>query len=378
MGIRVAEWNHAMKLTRLFIGVLGPVSMGIFGCSAADAPRDRPGSSTGSSPNISVTVQPNTGPDPTDTRDVPMRTKECKDGKCTCLRLAMLGTLDSAANNKDTQPFMNWLNDNSNGTATVTKIASKPTLDEAFLANYDILLVANVNAWTFSAAEKAAVEKWVREVGGGIVSLTGFMSNDAEPAATSQLIEFSGIRYQTPKAAENGQQKPVYYQDGTVDLKNCLAWTGSSEAIITTPIKFQSLGGTMTKLTYEVDYVGAYIGWAVNAPSGATVVAKDPVSGSNIAVAYEVDGKGRIFAFGDEWVVFANQWEPSGNPNNRQQDQYNPCWHAATGTTDGFFHSVKTLYQTKQFWYDAINWVAPPNECNFIVNDPEVIPADIR
>jgi hypothetical protein len=34
---------------------------------------------------------------------------------------------------------------------------------------------------------------------------------------------------------------------------------------------------------------------------------------------------------------------------------------------------VQTLYQTKQFWYDAINWVAPPNECGFQVEDPDVV-----
>jgi hypothetical protein len=44
----------------------------------------------------------------------------------------------------------------------------------------------------------------------------------------------------------------------------------------------------------------------------------------------------------------------------------------ADGGTD-FFHSVATLYQTKQFWYDAINWVAPPNECSFKIEDKYVV-----
>jgi hypothetical protein len=131
--------------------------------------------------------------------------------------------------------------------------------------------------------------------------------------------------------------------------------------------------GSMAKLTHELTYVGAFIGWGVTAPAAATIVAKDPVSGANMAVAYERDGKGRIFAFGDEWVIFANQWVPKGNPDNRQMDQSNICWHPAAGTAAGFFHSAQTLYQVKQFWYDAINWVAPPNECNFIVDDPDVI-----
>lgn len=313
--------------------------------------------------------------DPNDDRDVEVRKRTCDANgeNCTCLRLALLGTLDSAANQKDTQPFVDWLNGNSDGTATVTMVTTKPTIDAAFLANYDILLVANVNAWTFTDAETAAVETWARETGGGIVALTGFDSTDAEPAATSRLIGFSGLGFQPPKTAENGQPIPVYYKGGATDMKNCLSWTGSSEAIITTPIQFTPQTGSLEKLTHELDYVGAYIGWSVSSGPNATVVATDPVSGQPIVAAVEVDGTGRVLAFGDEWVIFANQWAPVGNPHNMQMDQYNPCWQPAQGTAEGFFHSVRSLYQTKQFWYNAINWVAPPNECGFVVNDPDVI-----
>lgn len=308
---------------------------------------------------------------PSDGRDLPVRKKVCDSAgaNCTCLRLALLGTLDSAANNKDTQPFIDWLNGNSGGTATVTMVSSKPTLDAAYLAGYDILLVANVNSWTFSAEEKAAVEKWVRETGGGIISLTGFVSTSGEPAATSQLIEFSGVKFNsTTTAPGSGQSTPVYYKGGTEDLKTCM----SGDAIITTPIQFTPQTGELQKLTESLDYVGAFVGWGVDAPSGATVVATDPVSGGSIAVAKEVDGKGRVFAFGDEWVVFKNQWE--GPPNRTQEDQYNPCWiPPAEGETEGTLHSVQTLYQTKQFWYNAINWVAPPNECGFKIEDPDVV-----
>jgi hypothetical protein len=312
--------------------------------------------------------------DPSDTRALPVRKRMCDSmGQCSCLRLALLGTLDSAANTKDTQPFVDWLNGNSGGTATVTMISTKPAIDDAFLAGFDILVVANVNTWSFGAGEKAAVERWVRQSGGGIVTLTGFLSTDAEPAASSQLISFSGLGYQPPKTAVNGQSEPLYYKDGTVNLKNCLAWTQSSDAIITTPVRFTQEMGSMKKLTFGLDYVGAFEGWAVTAPAQATVIATDPVSGSTIAAALEVDGKGRLFAFGDEWVVFANQWLPKGDPPNRQMDMYNICWEAPSSSAPAFFQSVQTLYQTKQFWYDAINWVAPPNECNFTVTDPDVV-----
>src|SRR6478609_3895603 len=152
------------------------------------------GGGTGNS--LGVDDKPMTTSDPTDTRNVPMRKQTCdSSGKCTCLRLALLGTLDSKADETDTQPFVDWLNASSGGTATVTMVTTKPNIDQTFLAQYDILLVSNVNTWTFSAAEQAAVADWVKTTGGGIISLTGFTSDASEPAATSQLIKFAGISY---------------------------------------------------------------------------------------------------------------------------------------------------------------------------------------
>lgn len=359
------------------------------GCSAAPEPTNPVGggaeSGTGGTGGVSGGGTGGTIPtsgtggvgmrDPNDTRDLPVRKKVCDAAgmNCTCLRLALLGTLDSAANQKDTTPFVTWLNENSGGTATVTMVTTKPTLDAAWLANYDVLVVANVNAWSFSAAEKDAVHTWMLGTGGGMITLTGFDSTAGEPAATSQLIESAGFSYQPTRVAENGQSKPVYYKGGTTDLKNCLAWNGNNEAIITTPIPFMPQPGGMEKLTFELNYVGAYIGWAVSGPSAATVVANDQVTGLPIASALEIDEKGRMLVFGDEWVIFANQWVAAGTPYNMQQDQYNPCWVPPDGTKAGFFHSVQSLYQTKQFWYNAVNWVAPPNECNFTITDPDVV-----
>ena len=359
-------------------------------CSASSGPEDPSGvsghgtSGTGSSPhtgsggsgNLIFTELGGTGQlDPNDTRELPLRELICTNpadpSTCSCLAVALIGTLDSAANNKDTGPFVDWLNANSGGTAKVTMVPQKPTIDAAWLSQYDVIISANINGWTFSADEKAAIENWARTTGGGIVSLTGFVSTSTEPADTSQLIEWSGIRYNATRTAEGGQGVPVYYDGGTTDLKNCLAWTASSDAIITTPINFPPLTGTMERLTFELDYVGAFIGYGIDAPAEALVVSTDPVSGANMVVAHEVDHTGRVLAFGDEWIIFANQWVPQGNPPNTQPDQYNICWIPPEERTTTEFHSVQTLYQTKQFWYDAISWVAPPNEC-FVIDDPEV------
>ncbi len=344
-----------------------------------------PGGATAGTLAIDVISGGGTGiKDPNDPRDVPVRTKTCDAAgeNCTCLRLALVGTLDSLANQKDTKPFIDWLNGNSGGSAKVTMVSTKPTMDEAFLGNYDILVIANVNGWSFSADEKAAVEKWVREGGGGIVTLTGFTSTATEAEATSQLVAFAGMGYSGTTQAQwtapdAGRMTPIYYKGGTVNLRDCLnKYNNISDldAAGTTAVPFTPQTGSLEKLTSSLTYVGAYIGWPVNAPAGSTVIATDPnPGGKNMAVALEVDGKGRIFSFGDEWVIFTNQWQPTGTINDMRMDAGNMCWQPAAGTDPGFFHSVKSLYQTKQFWYNVINWVAPPSECNFTITDDDVV-----
>lgn len=301
----------------------------------------------------------------------------CSDkGSCTCVRLALLGTLDSEAVDKDSSAFVEWLNGSSDETAEVTLFDQKPTIDAAFLESYDILIVANVNTWTFSESEKAAVATWVQEVGGGLLTLTGFSSEQSEPAATSQLLGFSGISYGKNKVAEHGEGLPIYYRGGAENLRNCLVRNGvtSNDAVITTPIAFASESGVSESLASNLNYVGAFIGWEVVVPAEATVIATDPTTMKPIAAAREM-GKGRVVAFGDEWIVFANQWIAAGTPTNMQMDQHNPCWvpveESPTGTA--FFHSVSSLYQTKQFWYNAVSWLAPARECVFVVNDDDVI-----
>ncbi|MEP7051803.1 MAG: hypothetical protein ABJB12_15675 [Pseudomonadota bacterium] len=359
------------------------------GCSAGAAGRatargdggggNQPGSGgSGAGTGTDINTEPAGMPDPTDTRNAPSRPKVCDatGTNCTCLRLALLGTLESSADETNTQPFVDWLNTSSGGTAAVTIITTKPTIDKAFLAKYDILVVANVNSWAFTPDEQTAVADWVKTTAGGIISLTGFSSVASEPAATSQLISFSGISYGSTATASQPQAQaaPVYYKGGTANMKDCFQWQPAptaNKADITAPIKFTPQMDTLQKLTANLDYVGAFYGWDVVAPTDATVIGTDPVTNKPIAVAKEVMGMGRIFAWGDEWVIFKNQWEKSGTPSNKQMDAGNPCWVPANGTTAGFYQSVETLYQTKQFWYDAINWVAPPNQC-FTITDTEV------
>lgn len=380
------------------LALVSAVASGV-GCSAGGDASSRNNtteatgaSSTGAQPPLNTGGGPvlNTGGaaplpmDPNDPRNVPVRAKSCDaNGVCTCLRLALVGSLDSSANTKDTKPFIDWLNGNSGGTAKVTMVSTKPTVDAAFLAMYDILVLANVNTWKFSPDEKAAVQAWVAQ-GGGIVTLTGFASNATETADTSQLVDFAGMGYTgtsmtewTAPALPTGQvpPNPIYYKGGSADMRNCLFRRTSmidKDAGNTWAVKFAPQPAPLDKLTLSLDYVGAYIGWPVKAPAGSTVLATDPSTGKNMAVALEVEGKGRIVSFGDEWVVLANLWQPVSEfvgPGGAGD----MCYLAPVGTEPATYHSVKSLYQSKQFWFDVINWVAPPSECNFTIMDPDVV-----
>jgi len=325
--------------------------------------------------------------DPNDPRNVPVRPKICDASgqNCTCLRLALVGSLDSSANTKDTKPFTEWLNGKSGGTATATMVSTKPpVIDAAFLAQYDILVLANVNTWKFTAEEKAAVETWVKKEGGGIVTLTGFASNATETTDTSQLVDFAGMGYTgttmaewTAPALPVGQvpANPIFYKGGSVDMRNCLFRRTSmidKDAGNTWGVKFAPQPAPLDKLTLGLEYVGAYIGWPVKAPTGSTVLATDPSTGANMAVALEVEGAGRIVSFGDEWVVLANLWRPVSEfvGGGGTGDM---CYVAPVAPETDTYHSVKSLYQSKQFWYDVINWVAPPSECHFTIMDPDVV-----
>jgi hypothetical protein len=353
------------------------------GTGGTGADGSTPDSGTGT--DISLDGDGSSGT-PSDNRDLPVRNKKCDANgqNCTCLQLAVFGDFKSGAKNASVQPFLDWLNGNADGTATLTSVPTKPTLTADYLNQFDIILVANVNAWpAFGADEKAAVENWVKVQGGGIIAITGFESTDPEAVNSSQLISFAGMSFVKPWTADDSsgaaQSAPVYYQGGTTNLKSCLHWSqadAEGNPQITAPVKFIPQQAPLDKLTANLDYVGAYYGWTVQAPAGATVVANDPI-GTNtpIAAAYEVEGKGRIFAYGDEWVAFANQWAPSAGstPDNQNKDVSNICYMPATADQPERFQSVQTLYQTKQFWYNAISWVAPPNTCNFTVKDPDVV-----
>ncbi|HEY5959871.1 MAG TPA: hypothetical protein VIV60_25125, partial [Polyangiaceae bacterium] len=112
--------------------------------------------------------------------------------------------------------------------------------------------------------------------------------------------------------------------------------------------------------------VGAYYGRGINAGDGTVVATfeKKPVAASK-----EI-GTGKFFAWCDEWVTYTSQWA-GGQVNTAakpEELQYQPCYDS----TNGYWLTADHAFQTKQFWYNVIHYVAPPTECDFVIDEPDV------
>lgn len=234
--------------------------------------------------------------------------------------------------------LMDWLNSSSAGTARVDNFTDRKPLTSDFLATYDVIVLASLAEdsdvgpwWTFSADEIAAFRAWVED-GGGVISLSGYSSGN-EQAPSTQLLGFSGIEYKQDRVGD------------FVDWQICGCTHSSTltDWVRTDPL-VASLGTGMTMVGFEG-------GHSIIAPADAHVAAT--VQGLPVLVG-KVAGKGRVLAFGDEWITYTSQWSGVGNPS----------------TTDpsckGFLPQDK--YQIAQFWFNMIRWAQPASTCFTIVD----------
>ncbi len=286
----------------------------------------------------------------------------CPDGEdhpdtCYCLRMAVIGTYDSAASKNDVSAFVEWLNTKSN--AIVTMVSSKPTIDAAFLADYDILLFLNQAQtkdgpfWSYGASEADALREWL-EAGGGMITVTGFNGNvtTQEVAAINSIMEpATGMSY----------NNDVYLSEPELPNNN-YCWEGAVP--ITTWADHD--------IAREVTRIAAFWGSSINAPDGATVVATAADATSvtdNALVAVDI-GKGRALALADEWPLFTNVWLPGTNQQTTP-NPYDPCYD----TDLEQWNYAEFYFQHPQFWYNAIWWTAPENNC-FEIHEPIIIPIE--
>ena len=267
---------------------------------------------------------------------------------CPPFKLAVIGKPGKWGANPNGDPdtaLQDWLNSSSAGTAQVDNFTTRTTLTPDFLAQYSVIILASLSEdsnvgpwWTFSADEIAAFGAWVQN-GGGVISLIGYSGDPGEIGPVNQLIGFSGITY-------NGDG--VWGTCADQQTCNCTHSNTLSEWNRTDPVVAQLASG--------MTFVGYEMGRSINAPSDSHVAAT--VGGTTAALVGKLVGKGRVLAYGDEWVTYTSQWTGAGNPS------------ASDPSCAGYLPQDK--YQMAQFWYNVIRWAQPAASC-FMVIGPIII-----
>jgi hypothetical protein len=246
------------------------------------------------------------------------------------------------------------------GTDTGCTSPAKPTLTADFLAQYDVIIFQwLVNAiqpdpsiqgafegsgyWTFSPAELDALKTWVNG-GGGVIVLSGYDALPGELGPTNQVVQaLTDMSYSATDTYGMTQTSPA---------EQCLGYSDPVTGWVPT-----APGGTPDLLGQHITEVGAFHGRAIN--TGPKSIVDCTSSTYGVCAAHQDVGQGHVYVFTDEWVTYTSQWfAPTASPNCVAD--------AAPGP--GMYPAVQVVYQTPQFWYNAISYAAQATQCKFMLN----------
>jgi hypothetical protein len=278
----------------------------------------------------------------------------CTDGQdCTCpaLTVAVIGKPGkwgaNPAGDSDTA-FQEWLNSSSAGTAKADKYTQRTTLTPDFLAPYSVIILASLSDdsltgpfWTFDSSEVAAMQDWVENKGGGLITMTSYSGDGREIDPTNQLIAFSGISYN---------------MDGI--YATCVDWRICGCCHSNTLSTWNRTDPVIANLSNNVTWVGLDNGRSINAPADAHVAAT--VDGPKNALVGKLVGKGHVLVYADEWITYTTQWTGVGNSSANDPN----CGGGAL---------PQFAYQTAQFWFNMIKWVQPRATCFKIVDGSQPV-----
>ena len=306
---------------------------------------------SGTGGTIQLTIDPNPTVTPSSVdAEVTSQVVGCDGGDgCVCptLKVAVVGTPGVWGDSSDTA-FQDWLNSNSAGTSKADNYLNKPMFTPDFLAGYNLIILAGLGDnsnngpwWTFSASEVAAFQDWIENMGGGVISLSGYSNDNNEISAKNALLAFSGISYDQSINSPPCAVAMCPYRCG--NPYQITEWNRNDPVI--------------EKLSLGVKMIGIDGGRPIRAPADAHVAAMttDATSVRNWLVG-KITGQGRVLAYGDEWITYTDQWDG-------QDGQYlnDPSCKGSL---------PQDLYQTAQFWYNMIHWAQPAATCFTIVNTP--------
>ncbi len=207
--------------------------------------------------------------------------------------------------------------------------------------SYQIIILQNLNGWTFSADEKAAFEAWIR-AGGGVVSLAGYSDQPTEAAPTNDLLAFSGLSYVGLSGAGDISTSPK---------EACSYCLGNSDA--------QGGWEPAHPISANITAVGALWGRSVSADAGETVATWD---GKRAGATVDVDA-GRVFLFHDEWVTYNSQWNGASLAQDCRTNGDQACMSA---------HPTLSYRIPRQLWYNTIKWLAHEPSC-FDIRDMTIV-----
>jgi hypothetical protein len=215
-----------------------------------------------------------------------------QDGFCDCLRIGILWLpgVNPSAN------FQSWLT--SQGT-TVSRVhqSAEEIFDAALLSQFDVLL----SDWLvrpYTPEEATILRGWV-EQGGGYLALTG----------------------------HTGEAAPDFYSNVFLAPYGLSFGGGLSLA----PAN-QFFAHPITDGVSTVTFLGGYLVTSVPVEGGVSTLFAANADG-HVGYAHE-RGKGRVIAWGDEWIEFDSEWT--------------------------------AIPDIKTFWSNMLRWVGPQNKCQIL------------
>ena len=259
----------------------------------------------------------------------------------------------------NTDAFQAFMNSNTKGTATMQMLETFAHITDLDLSNYDVIILQALytnpydpnGLWTYSTADAAALHDWVNNKGGAIIAMSGYFSDTAvEIQPLNQLLAPFGITYDGDNTYTSNDC-PNTLNSGPL----CYCAYGS--------IPFENWSSLVPDITKNLGKVGIFMGRSITCSgSDCRIVGTnnvDTTAQSNIVGVAKVVGKGRVFAWGDEWVTYTSQWGLTPDLQYDNAATYAQC----------VGYTPHTSYTVPQFWYNVFRWVAQTT-CLTIVVPP--------
>lgn len=205
------------------------------------------------------------------------------DGVCDCLNIATIGEIGPWSDGGNV--FENWLTTRSPNGYVALK---DQVLTDELLKPYQVIVVLYVGTvmvygnganprtavphHTFTDAEVAAFERWVRH-GGGTMTTIGYAGDEATEATNvNRLLKPFGMGYSTTKLSLDGYVKKWTPHELTEGVSNIFTANGSEPD-----------GPNATSLAWDQN--------------------------SSVALQVSQADSGRVVVWGDEWITYDSQWQ---------------------------------------------------------------------